>query len=137
MSNVQIQISNIGDSDSEVQVKTSSGIATLIKRNDPQWFSAKAGSNITVKYDPDASQIKVDIIAGDQGTRSPIAGPKVALKVYEHQSAYIEAQTSLGLALHIVEEIPVTASRNASGKEGASTSAEGVKCGEIIIYPPA
>lgn len=135
MSNVQIQISNIGDSDSEVQVKTSNGVETPIKRNDPQWFSAKAGSNITVKYDHDASQIKVDIIDGEQSTPPAIEGPKVALKVYENQSAYIEAQRPMRLALHIIEETPVTASRNASGKEGASTSADGVKCGEIIITP--
>lgn len=131
MSDVQIQISNIGDSDVEVRKSTGSTI-TLRPLDKPQWFPAKEGSNITVKYSENPTLITVDIIAGDEVPPPAIQQSHVALKVYNDSPAVIEAKTALLLELRVIVE-----EQDDRYKDSFETSSEGVKCGEIIIHPPA
>lgn len=131
MSDVQIQISNTGDCDVVVRKSTSSP-TTLHPLDKPEWFPVKEGSNIAVKYSENPTLITVDIIDGGQASQPQLSQSQVALKVYKDSPAFIEAKTGMLLELHVIVEAP-----DDNDEDSFETSSEGVKCGEIIIYPPA
>lgn len=126
MANAQIRISNTDVTNVVVQKLSGATITTLSPGAQAVWLAVTQGSDVQVQYawDGTASTITIMLDYAGEGSAVIMSTSSVTLDVFENAAAYLRADTALALVLND----SVASNPGLLG---------GVKCGEIIIYPPA
>lgn len=134
MSNVHVKISNVDVILVVVQSWSGAPVKSL-NPGESAWFAVSEGSAVSVQADPDAAKMVVSLEYVGPGSPVSMSTTPITLDLYS-SPVYVQAATSMALKLQAVYSSS-RAGNQESSVESASDGPDGVKCGEIIIYPPA
>lgn len=135
MSNVQVKISNVDVAQVLVQ-NSSGGLVKALNPGETDWFAVSEGGEVSVQSDSNATKITVSL--GYAGPGSPVSMSTASITIDLYSApVFVQANSSLTLKLQAVYEAAMAGAKDVTAGSQLHGADLGVKCGEIIIYPPA
>ncbi|HEY0606534.1 MAG TPA: hypothetical protein VGD58_26655 [Herpetosiphonaceae bacterium] len=134
MSNVQILIDNLDVS--KVQVQTDDKVIQTLYSGNNLWFAVPLNSDVRIEYLSSSQYMTITLESAGAGEPVAVSKTPVTLELFENVPLYIKATSSMRLNAQLLASSSQVGDKEAN-TEDSLTSFQAVKCGEVIIYPPA
>ncbi|HEY0738172.1 MAG TPA: hypothetical protein VGD69_24860 [Herpetosiphonaceae bacterium] len=134
MSNVQILIDNLDVS--KVQVQTDEKVIQTLYRGNNLWFAVPLNSDVRIEYLSSSMYMTITVESASAGEPVAVSETPVTLELFENVPLYIKATSSMRLNAQLVASSSQVGDKEAN-TEDSPAPFQAVKCGEVIIFPPA